>query len=59
MAAAEIGTQMDLLEIVIGFLIEFMPDALANLLAPHEPAPALSNVRLQTLFGSDGWWNQQ
>jgi hypothetical protein len=64
-AGAEVNGRsmgLDILELIGELLIEFAPEIAANVFRKCEPiAPGLgsSKVRVQTLFGSDGWWSEQ
>jgi len=53
---------LDLLEPVAEFLMEFAPQFVADVFEVREPVPPAlisSQKRIQALFGSDEWWNEQ
>jgi hypothetical protein len=52
---------LDILEPLAEFLIEFAPQIVIHMFGKCEPIPpalAASKKRVQTLFGPDGWWNE-
>jgi hypothetical protein len=50
---------LDILESVAEFLIEFAPQFVADMFREREPIPSTlvsSKNGIQSLFGADGWW---
>ncbi len=53
---------LDILEPVAEFLMEFAPQFIVGLFEVHEsvpPARISLKSGIQTLFGTDEWWNER
>jgi hypothetical protein len=52
---------LDVLEPVVEFLMEFAPQFLVEVFRPTEPIPPEMSSKngIQTLFGADEWWDRR